>query len=45
MYNYGNCFADWLNKYSIQPTDQKVKFIKRIFQADDEEKKLPHIYF
>lgn len=38
-------FVRWLNKNVIQPKDRKVSFIKRSFQADEEEKHLPCIYF
>ncbi len=38
-------FVNWLNKYVIQKQDKNVIFVKRNFQADDEEKKLPHVYF
>ncbi len=48
--NDGVCFGsedfiDWLNNNVVQPTDKKVFFVKRDFQANEDEMKLPHIYF
>lgn len=38
-------FVDWLNTNIIQQDEKLVEFVKRDFQATDEEMKLPHIYF
>ncbi len=38
-------FVDWLNNDVIQPTDKKVFFVKKDFQANEDEKRLPLIYF